>query len=251
MKDDLLRLNKAIAKTGFCSRRSADTLIFNGHIKVNGQLIINPAFQVSQSDIISIDDKKLEFKTTLHYIIINKPIHVVSTMSDPENRKTVNDFVPDTLKPFRLFPVGRLDYFSEGLLIMTNDGILANRLMHPRYHLPKTYEVKIRGIFDEDKINRIKQGFILNDGKKLLPIKVKIISNKSGLILLQMTLFQGINRQIRKICSELNWTILKLIRIKEGPISLGKLPSGQFRILTDKEISELKSQTQITTRNQD
>ena len=236
-----MRLNKAIADRGFCSRRKADDLIFAGRVMVNGVAVLEPGTRVIVSDTISIDGKEIvqaDQKKT--YLMLHKPIHTVSTVFDPEGRPTVLDCLPEQYKKIRLYPVGRLDYFSEGLLLLTNDGELTHTLLHPRFHLPKTYHVTVRGFVPSKTLTIMQQGMTLSDGQKLMPVTVHATSLGHDTTLLSFILHQGINRQIRRMCEELHLTILKLVRIAEGPLSLGTLEYGAVRELTAKEIMMLK-----------
>lgn len=235
------RLNKFIANAGICSRRDADRLIFDGHIKVNDQIITNPGFKLAESDAVLYDDQPVLQRLQHEYIMLNKPIHVVTTLDDPQGRVIVTDFLPASLRKLRLFPVGRLDYFSEGLLLLTNDGELANRLMHPRYENYKIYEVKIRGKVRDSDLKSMRSGMTLSDGTRLLPVEVekKYASPESACI--KVRLKEGKNRQIRRMCEQLGLTVLSLKRIAEGVLELGSLPSGKWRRLSPEEIAGLKN----------
>lgn len=234
------RLNKFLATAGICSRRKADELIFTGHVKVNNAVITNPAFKVSEKDNIFYDGKPVTSFRQSEYIIINKPIHVVSTLKDPQNRTIITDLLPANLQKLRLFPVGRLDYFSEGLLLLTNDGELANRLMHPRYAHHKIYNVKIRGKIVDKQLAVMCSGMKLADGTQLLPIEAKRKYESLEFTILEIKLREGKNRQIRKMCEKLGLVILSLKRISEGVLELGSLPPGKWRKLSPAEIVKLK-----------
>lgn len=234
------RLNKAIAARGFCGRRKADELIFGGKVKVNGEIATNPAMRVDSAAIIEIGGQILEAARPPLYAIMNKPVQTVCTRSDPQGRPTVMDFLPPDLRQEGLFPVGRLDYFSEGLLLFTNDGDLALRLAHPRFEHSKIYEAIIREQPPSSALSQIRKGMRLKDGTKLLPVAVKTKLLNSGKTLLTLELRQGINRQIRKMCSQLNLTILRLRRISEGVLKLGDLESGQIRVLDVREVHKLR-----------
>lgn len=239
------RLNKAIAQSGFCSRRRADELIFAGKILVNGSVEKNPARRLLPNDTLAIDGQILSWHITTHCsLLLNKPVHTVSTAHDPEGRQTVLDLLPPRYQKLRLFPVGRLDYFSEGLLILTNDGDLANLLMHPRHHIPKIYDVTVRGTVRESLLKRMQEGMTLHDGETLLPVQVHALPMHSGTTTLRMTLRQGINRQIRRMCEDMHLTILRLVRIAQGPLSLGDLESGHVREITAREMEKIKKALQ-------
>lgn len=237
------RLNKAIADRGICSRRKADILIFEGKVKINGIAAKEPGIRVYKTDIIEVNGKTLPCSCPLATVVINKPVHCVCTLEDPQNRNKITDFLPEDLKNLRLYPVGRLDYFSEGLIILTNDGFLAQRLCHPSFHLPRTYEVVIRGEITDAMLKIMKNGMTIKNGPentRLMPVEAGIISQKNGICVLKLVLYQGINRQIRKMCDALGLTILKLKRIAIGNLKLGSLKSGECRKLDAKEIKELK-----------
>ena len=234
-----VRLNKAIAATGHCSRRNADELILAGRVRVDGQPESNPARRVLPFESISVDGRVLSAPQAFTYLMLNKPVQIVCTVSDPEGRPTVLDCLPPTYKGLRLYPVGRLDYFSEGMLLLTNDGQLAQRLTHPRHHQPKTYEVLVRGAVPESALKIMRRGMRLAEGEDLLPVDVTA-QPAAGNTMLQMVLHQGFNRQIRRMCRDLGLTVLRLCRVAQGALSLGNLASGKVRPLTDEEIAKLR-----------
>ena len=234
------RLNRAIASRGVCSRRKADELIFAGKVKVNGVAEKNPSRIAFESDEIEIDGRKIAASIEKVYYMLNKPVHCVSTVKDPQGRKTVLDLFPKSIREKRIFPVGRLDYFSEGLLLLTNDGDLAYRLTHPSFEKSKVYEVRLRDSVPESSLAEMRKGMILSDGTTLAPVKVESRALPRGQTLLIMGLKQGINRQIRRMCEKFNFTILSLKRISEGSLRLGDLKSGEYRALSDQEIAALK-----------
>ncbi|MBO4335761.1 MAG: rRNA pseudouridine synthase [Desulfovibrio sp.] len=238
------RLNKAIAQRGLCSRRKADELIFQGKVKVNGQTVLDPSCRIAENDLLEVSGQKLSLVQKPVYLMLHKPIQTVSTAHDPEGRTTVLDLLPEQFRSMRLFPIGRLDYFSEGLLLITNDGDLANSLMHPSFHLPKTYHVTVRGFVPKESLARMQKGMRLSDGTQLLPVPVHATCLGHNTTLLCMTLHQGINRQIRKMCEQENLTILKLVRVAYGPLKLGDLALGQVRELTARELKELSKARQ-------
>ncbi|MBQ7607339.1 MAG: rRNA pseudouridine synthase [Desulfovibrionaceae bacterium] len=241
--NSLPRLNKAIAQSGYCSRRAADTLIFDGKVSVNGQVVTDPSRRLEPGDILSVNGTVLTHNAQKFvYCIINKPTHTVSTAYDPEGRTTVLDLLPDRYRPYRLYPVGRLDYFSEGLLILTNDGDLAYALTHPKYHLPKVYIVRIRGQITQKTLSAIQKGVLLDDGTHLPPVSATITHTDPNTTTLTLTLYQGINRQIRKMCDALDLTILRLVRIAEGPLTLGNLATGACRDISKLELESLRSE---------
>lgn len=219
----------------------ADQLILNGDVEVNGIKADNPAIKVFPADRISIAGKALNQSVKPLYVIMNKPIQVICSLKDPQKRTTVVDILPEKYKACRLYPVGRLDYFSEGLLLLTNDGELANALTHPRFNHEKKYEVIIRGQINQENLEKIKKGLLLEGKIKLRPIKVQRENLSNGDTRLILTLKQGINRQIRRICDQFGWTILRLKRISEASLKLGDLKPGECRELSAEELRELKS----------
>ena len=245
-----IRLNKALADAGICSRRKADELIFAGFVVVNGKIAESPATRINiHKDKVICQGKEVIFsphkKTCV--LMLHKPISVVSTVKDPEGRTTVLEFIPKAYKGRRLYPVGRLDFFSEGLLLLTDDGELANRLMHPRWHIPRIYHVKVRlpqNYALQKTIDLMQKGMILAEGEKLAPVKVKVLTQKktekANEIWLEFVLNQGLNRQIRRMCRDTDMTILTLRRVQQGPIFLGNLAKGSVRELTKKEQADLR-----------
>ncbi|MDQ7031555.1 MAG: pseudouridine synthase [Desulfonauticus sp.] len=232
-----MRLNKFIARSGFSSRRKAEELITAGKVKVNHQVVKEPYFQVKpEQDQVYVNDQKIHLQTRHCHIVLNKPIEVVTTLKDPQQRKTVYDLLPASIKKQRPFPVGRLDYFSEGLLLLTTDGELCYRLTHPRYKVKKVYQVTVKGKQIRTKLRVMEQGMILQEGDRVLPAQINILEHKEDLTVFEITIKQGLNRQIRRMCRDLELTILKLKRIQMGNIRLLNTKPGQYRFLSSKEI---------------
>jgi len=242
---NLIRLNKALARSGVCSRRKADALISSGQVMVNDQVIRELGTAVDpEKDRIMFRGRDISANRAdqdgLVYVALNKPVQTVTTVSDPQGRKTVIDFLPDNLKKKRLYPVGRLDFFSQGLIILTNDGELTHRLTHPSWEHPKVYRLIVRGKPGPRILETIARGMTLKDGRQLAPVKVRILSFGLDRTTLEMILIQGVNRQIRRMCDDLGLTILKLTRTSHGPLSLGNLRPGQSRELTPDEVRNLR-----------
>lgn len=233
------RLNKVIARSGLCSRRKADELVAAGRVRVNGHPA-DPGMRVTAADVVTVDGRPLGAAQECVYLLLNKPVQVVSTASDPQGRTTVLDLLPERYRSLRLYPVGRLDYFSEGLLVLTNDGPLAQRLMHPSHNQGKTYEVLVRGLAPEAAVQTMRGGMTLAEGDRTLPVRIDAALTPRGNTVLTFTLHQGLNRQIRRMCRDVGLTILKLRRVAEGPLRLGDLASGQVRPLTEQEVALLK-----------
>lgn len=236
--EETLRLNKVIAQSGICSRRKADELIARGRVRVNGAPA-EAGMRVSSRDSVTVDGQPLSHAQKHVYLMLNKPVQVVSTAFDPQGRKTVLDFVPKKFRGLRLYPVGRLDYFSEGLIILTNDGPLAQQLMHPSCSQGKTYEVLVRGNALEKALDIMRRGMVLAEGDRTAPVKITTGTTPRGNTALTFTLHQGLNRQIRRMCRDVGLTILKLRRISEGPLRLGNLAVGAIRELTPREVELL------------
>ncbi|WP_295636578.1 pseudouridine synthase [uncultured Mailhella sp.] len=242
-----IRLNKALADAGVCSRRRADELVFAGRVGINGVPAESPGQRVLPGDVVSVDGRTVTLKDERAdscWLMLNKPVRVVSTASDPEGRETVLDLVPEPWNRRRLFPVGRLDFFSEGLLLVTDDGELAHRLTHPRWHLSKVYQVLVRPERGESSVSAalslMRRGMTLAEGDRLAPVEVNVLSSSGRGVLLEMVLHQGLNRQIRRMCRDVGFTVLRLKRVKEGPLELGSLAPGRVRPLSDAEVSALR-----------
>lgn len=230
-----IRINRYLAERGHCSRRQADELILKGVVSVNGAPV-KPGAKVSETDTVSVNGKTISSPARLTYILLNKPVGYIST-TDRRAEDTVLDLVPRTV---RLYPVGRLDVNSSGLLILTNDGALTNRLTHPRYEHEKEYEVQVDKSLTEDALSALRTGVIL-DRKKTLPAKVKKMRDRSFVIALR----QGRNRQIRRMCESLGYTVTALRRTRVLSLTLDNLGAGQWRYLTNEEVMRLRSDAGI------
>lgn len=245
--DEPVRLNKALALAGICSRRAADDLIAQGAVGINGKVVTTPGVKVVLSkDVVTVNGVTVNLNTsrqTFTYVIVNKPVRVVTTVKDPQGRTTILDILPSEMKDARLFPVGRLDFFSEGLLLLTDDGDLTYRLTHPKWHLPKVYRVRIRGTVPDSALKTMRSGMTLAEGEELAPVKVNVLREENGVTTLELHLMQGINRQIRRMCRDLNLTILSLKRFRHGPLDLGNLDKGKARYLDATEIAMLRRAT--------
>ncbi len=238
MEDNKVRLQKYMAESGIASRRKSEELIAAGKVKVNGVTAsigdkINP-----KKDIVSVDGRKLTVAKDSVYIMLHKPRGFITTMSDEMDRKCVAELISDV--GVRVYPVGRLDKDSEGLLLLTNDGEFANNMTHPSKHVPKTYRVTVRPDITEEQINRFMTGIMI-DGKMTLPANVNVISKEPGRVVLEVVICEGRNRQIRKMCEELDLEVARLKRVAVGPVKLGMLPQGKWRNLTPQEVHLLKN----------
>jgi pseudouridine synthase len=225
-----MRLNAYLARAGVSSRRGADKLITDGRVRVNdkiGQLNDD----VTEADIVELDGQPIEAQK-LRYILLYKPAGTVTTLADPEGRPTVTNLIKI---PERIVPVGRLDYDSTGALLLTNDGELANRLMHPSFEIDKIYEVSVTGHITQQILNKLRIGIDLDDGKTA-PAKVKKISE----VKIELTIHEGKKRQVKRMIKAVGLKFVALHRSGYGPLNLNDLEAGQWRELTPKEISQLK-----------
>lgn len=243
-EDSAVRLNKFLAEAGIASRRGADALIQAGRVTVNGAVQREPGTRVAPGrDQVAFDGSPVACAqgAAAVYVMLHKPVHTVTTVRDPQGRKTVLDLLPEDLRAQRLFPVGRLDYMSEGLLLLTNDGEVTLRLTHPSHEHPKRYEVLVREAVPETSLQAMRTGMRLREGERLAPVDVQASTERNGATMLRMTLRQGVNRQIRRMCRDLGLTILRLRRTDLGPLKLGGLASGKWRHLSAGEILQLKA----------
>ena len=234
------RLNKFLASCGVASRRGADKLIEEGKVKVNGKVVTELGVSVNPAnDNVTVDGIKVKPVADYSYIMLYKPKGCITTVSDDKVRKTVFDYLTDVNIP-HLVPVGRLDYDTEGLLILTNDGDLTYSLTHPSHEVEKTYLVKVEGEMPEHKLAQLRKGVIV-DGEKTNRSRVKLIEYKDGISRLRVTITEGRNRQIRKMFEAVEREVVFLKRIAVGELRLGGLARGAYRYLTDEEIAYLKT----------
>jgi 23S rRNA pseudouridine2605 synthase len=231
------RIQKLIARAGLASRRKAERWIEEGQVTVNGVVAQLGDQADMATDQIMVQGKRLREAEAKITVILNKPRGYVSTLDDPQGRKLVTDLVKTI--PQRLFPVGRLDYNTEGLLLLTNDGELAQILSHPSHHVEKTYLVKACGELTRSMAEQLESGILLDDGMTA-PAKVTNVRGRSGHSWFELTLHEGRNRQVRRMCDKLGLKVLRLKRIKQGFLTLEELPTGQYRQLNNNEINRLK-----------
>lgn len=231
------RLQKVIAQAGVASRRKAEELIIQGKVKINGQVVTELGTKVSEKDKIEVDNKLIE-KELKEYYILNKPRGVVTTTEDDKNRKTVIDLIPTNA---RIYPVGRLDYDTTGLLLLTNDGDFANILMHPKHKIEKVYIAKIKGIIKGEEINKLKDGVEIEEGVvvKSTRVKLKKTDPKSNTSMVQITITEGKNHQVKRMFEAVGFEVIKLKREKVSFFDLKNLASGEYRKLTPKEVSRV------------
>ena len=235
-----VRLQKIIADSGICSRRKAEELIAQGRVKINGRPCKVGDKADPIKDIVSIDGERVVFerKKTYRYIMLNKPRGYVTTMSDELDRKCVTELLDGVAA--RVYPIGRLDKNSEGLLLFTNDGNFANEIMHPSKHVTKTYRVTVRPDVDDEVLVKLSEGVVI-DGRKTLPCTVLVLDKQPGRTVLQMTISEGRNRQIRKMCEAVGLEVARLKRTAVGPIKLGMLKPGTWRDLKPEELRALRN----------
>ncbi|HML53392.1 MAG TPA: pseudouridine synthase [Solidesulfovibrio magneticus] len=239
----LTRINKVLASAGVCSRRHADDLIAAGRVTVNGAVVTEAGLRIDPArDALAVDGAPVNLTPELPITLaLHKKPGVVTTASDPEGRPTVFDGLPEPWRGKRLFPVGRLDFFSEGLILLTTDGELALRLTHPRWHVPKRYRVTVRGRVTPDMLGIMARGMRLAEGERLAPVAARLVEGPAqDRAVLEMELHQGVNRQIRRMCRDLGLTVLRLARVSQGPVALGDLPPGACRQLTPAELAGLR-----------
>ncbi|MCM1529359.1 MAG: rRNA pseudouridine synthase [Alistipes sp.] len=234
-----VRIQKMIADSGYCSRRKAEELISRGRVKLNGHPV-KLGDKCGYKDLITIDGERLYMprKKNFIYIMMNKPRGYVTTVSDELDRRCVMDLLEGVEE--RVYPVGRLDRNSEGLLLFTNDGELANSIMHPSRHIAKTYRVTVRPDISDDQLVQLSGGVEI-DGRMTLPANVVVKEKQQGRVVLLMTIKEGRNRQIRKMCEAVGLEVARLRRISIGPVRLGMLKTGTWRELTAEELRALRT----------
>lgn len=232
------RLPKIISQAGIASRREAERLIAAGLVTVNGQVVTTAGAKADpEQDHIKVKGRLLSRFPRRTYLLLNKPAGYITTLKDPQGRPKVTDLVKGI--KVRLFPVGRLDYDAEGLLILSNDGLLANDLMHPRNQVERSYEVQVEGVVSPRNLVRLRQGIELSEGKTL-PARVRMVKRVKAGCLLSLTLKEGRNRQIKRMMAAIGHRVVKLTRVRFGPLQVADLAPGQFRHLTSMEIDQLR-----------
>ena len=233
-----MRLNKYIAAAGVCSRRKADELIANGNVRINGAVMKEMGYDVADSDTVQVNGRTISAASKKVYVAVNKPLGYITSMDDDRSRATVAELVADI--PERLFPVGRLDYNTTGLLIMTNDGDLTYTLTHPKHEVWKTYIATVSGVISDNRIARLRKGVDIG-GFVTSPAKVRVIKQMPRHAVVEISIHEGKNRQVRKMFAAGGNKVQELERVSIGDIRLGRLMSGHYRKLTREEIEYLKS----------
>lgn len=246
ISDKGVRLQKLLAHAGIASRRQAEQMILEGQVTINGKVVTVLGTRVQPEDKVAVQGKRVAVPAeTLVYYILHKPTGVITSAKDPQGRKTVVDLLREV--PQRVYPVGRLDYDTSGILLMTNDGELANRLMHPRYGVEKTYRVGVKEKLTGEAINQLRKGVVLEDGKTA-PAKVREVSRfgEGSLYLVDITIHEGRNRQVRRMFAKVGYPVLTLQRIRFGPLELtSRLSPGEYRALSEGEVQELRRAVQL------
>lgn len=233
-----MRLNKYIAYAGVCSRRKADELISNGNVKINGVVVKEMGVDVAEGDVVEVNGSVINAEHKNVYVAVNKPLGYITSMEDDKGRATVAELVADI--PERLFPVGRLDYNTTGLLIMTNDGQLTYTLTHPKHEVYKTYVAKVAGVISDARIAKLRRGIDIG-GFVTSPAKVRLIKQMPRYAIVEIKIREGKNRQVRKMFAAVGNKVQELKRTEMGEIKLGRLMEGHYRKLTRQEIEYLKS----------
>lgn len=233
-----MRLQKYMAECGVASRRKAEEMIAAGRVSVNGHVITEMGTQVEDGDTVRVDGRLIRPEAEKRYVMYHKPAGEVTTVSDPEGRPCVLDHFRE--EPVRLYPVGRLDYDSEGLLLLTNDGALTERMLHPSHQVDKTYLARVAGQISMDAVRALRQGVLLDD-HKTSPAKVRVIRQEAFAAQVLVTIHEGRNRQVRRMFEAVGHQVLQLRRVKFGPLELGDLPRGQWRDLTEEELRRLRA----------
>ncbi len=232
------RINKILSSAGVASRRRADDMVAEGRVEINGRLVLEPGTSaIWGEDRILVDGKEIPRPTGRIYLMLNKPFGILSALKDPQGRSVVTDLIHGVDE--RVYPVGRLDFDSLGLLLLTNDGEWAYRMTHPRYHVPRSYKVTLEGEVQEGDVERLRRGLILEDGFSG-PANVTVLSKRAGRSILRMTIHTGRSRIVRRMIQGVGFSVIQLVRIGFGPLALGDLKMGSYRHLTQAELDSTK-----------
>jgi len=233
-----MRINKYLSQAGICSRRKADELVLNGNVKVNGAVMKEPGYDVEEGDKVTVNGKLVEGAEDYVYYLLNKPTGYVTTVSDEYDRPTVVDLLTDVSE--RIFPVGRLDYNTSGAIIMTNDGSLSYHITHPKHEVMKTYHALVAGNVSKEKLWKLRNGVDIG-GYVTKPARVSPIRESKNSTILEISIHEGKNRQVRKMCKAIGNPVQELHRVAIGEVKLGHLKEGAYRKLNPFEIEYLKS----------
>jgi 23S rRNA pseudouridine2605 synthase len=229
------RLNKYLAQCGVAARRRADEIIASGRVRVNGKIVRELGTVAADGDLVEIDGVAVRPPDEHTYVVLHKPVGVVTTMRDPQGRRTVADLVPGR----RVVPVGRLDYATSGVLLLSDDGDLANRLLHPRFGVDKTYRATIAGQISPDDVRQLNRGIDVGEFRAA-GAKVRVVASRPGRSVVDVTIHEGRNRQVRRMFETLGCPVLTLVRTRFGPVRLGELRPGEVRRLTPRERAALE-----------
>jgi len=233
------RIAKYLARAGVASRRASEELVAAGRVSVNGEVIGSPGTKVlTGADEVRVDGEVVSPPEELVYLMLNKPMGVMTTLDDPQGRPTVADYIPAGMP--RLFPVGRLDYTTTGLLLLTNDGELAHLMMHPRHHVPKLYYAVVDGVPDAGDLTHLRKGVELDDGMTA-PAGARVVQVRERTAAVELTLREGRKRQVRRMLSAIGHPVISLARTAYGPLTLGDLPEGAVRPLSTAEVDALRA----------
>lgn len=235
------RLQKILSQAGVASRREAERMITDGRVAVNGKQVTELGAKADPArDTVTVDGKPVTVDEKRVYVILNKPVGYVTTLKDPEGRPIVADLLKGL--GVRVFPVGRLDYNTEGLLLLTNDGAWANRLAHPRHEVDKEYHVRVKGTVSREQITRLEQGVVLEDGKTA-PARVALTKQSDNNTWISLTIHEGRYRQVRRMCEAVSLSVVRLRRVRYGSLALGDLKVGEYRYLAASEVAALAGGT--------
>lgn len=236
-----MRINKYIAQSGLTSRRKADDLIRNGNVTVNNMVLKELGYDVKEGDIVEVNGRRIDSKEEKVYILLNKPLGYITTVEDDKGRPTVMELVADV--DARLFPVGRLDYNTSGMLLMTNDGDFAYKVSHPKHEMTKTYRARVAGMLSDLKCSKLRRGVDIG-GFVTSRSQVKIVKDMPRSTIVDITIHEGKNRQVRKMFAAVGNEVQELKRIAIGDIKIGRLAEGHYRKLTREEVAYLKGETE-------
>ncbi len=234
-----MRINKYLAECGLASRRASEALVTDGRVKVNGKIVTSLSTTINAGDLVTVDGKRAEPIHKHIYIILNKPKGYITTTSDEKGRKTVMELLGNKYSGKRIFPVGRLDYDTEGLLLMTTDGDLCNRISHPRNEITKTYIAKVENEISEDELNKLRGGVVL-DGVKTKHCRISLLDFDGRISRLEVVISEGRNRQVRRMFESIDREVVFLKRVGIGELKLGGLSRGEWRELKPTEIEYLQ-----------
>ena len=235
-----MRINNYLAECGFAGRRGCEQIVLAGRVKINGKQVTNLATTVEENDLVTVDGKRAQPIHKHIYLMLNKPKGYITTTSDEKGRKTVLELLGNKFSDKRIFPVGRLDYETEGLLLLTTDGDLCNRITHPRNEITKTYVAKIENEVSEDELNKLRAGVIL-DGVKTKRCRISVLGFDDKITRLEVVISEGRNRQVRRMFETINREVIFLKRVGIGELKLGGLSRGEWRELKPKEVEYLKN----------